>query len=315
MYSNVKRDSEYINSLLDFMRGEYDIQPTGIVSAKRGYYGETWRVDASVRSYFVKLDYSAAHKGIYERSFPIVEHLCNSGIVFISSIVKTADGRLSTNYDGAVLGVFDWIDGENIKDKHTKITEYQMLAKVYTIPVDGVSIRREDFAGDSADKFFGQWDAIDDKQICLLLEKNRAMLEHKAARLKHFALLCRDDTTGFHITHGDADGNIITNGNKHFIVDWDDPILAPPERDAWFSLWDWAIKAFHNALRQNGFDYNLRPERLAYYGCHSFFFYLNEYLESYLDNGNLRIVDELNEYFSRWIETEIRYAEEQLDDV
>ena len=95
-------------------------------------------------------------------------------------------------------------------------------------------------------------------------------------------------------------------------MDWDDPRLAPPERDAWFCLhWDWAMEAFNAALRANGIGYAVRPERLAYYCYHSYFFYLTEYMRTYFDIGDPdgEIAAALSDYFDCWIENEIRYAE------
>ncbi|MDD2362505.1 MAG: aminoglycoside phosphotransferase family protein, partial [Oscillospiraceae bacterium] len=312
VYGNAQRDADYINSLLDFIREEYGIESTAISPTKRGYYGETWKMDAADRSYFLKLDYSDAHRLIYERSFSVMEHLRNHGIDFISRIVKTSDGRLSIQYEGAVLGVFDWIDGENVQNKRSKIPEYHMLAKIYTVPGEGLSIPREDFSESSAELFFKQWNELDDENICSLFEENRDKLEHRAARLKHFSTLCRGDTTGLVITHGDAGGNIIASGDEFYIVDWDDPTLAPPERDAWFCIhWCWAMDAFNSELRKNGMDYTLRPERLAYYCYHSFFFYLTEYMSTYFEIGNRggEMVQKLKKYFNCWIEDELHFAD------
>ena len=309
MYSSINRTDEYKSRLLDFVQNEYGIEVVSLTPAKRGFYGETWRLDAVNSSYFLKLDYSP-HQAIYENGFPVIEHLCNHGIDFISRIVKTTSSRLSIRYDGAVLGVFDWIDGENIETDTTKIPEYQMLAKIYAVPSFGVPIPRENFSAKSADVFFTQWNVLDDKQLRSLLEKNRAKLEYRAARLKHFADLCKGDTADFYITHGDAGGNLLVNGDRYFIVDWDEPLLAPPERDAWVMCSrDWARDAFQNALRQNGITHTLRSERLAYYCYHYFFFYLCSYLDGFTQ---LDTVQQIEEYIDGWIEDSIMYADQIL---
>jgi Ser/Thr protein kinase RdoA (MazF antagonist) len=307
LYSNIPRSEEYQHRLLEFIRQEYGISAARLTPAKRGYYGETWRLDATTSSYFLKLVYPAAHQAIYERSFSIIQYLCDHGIDFISRIVNTKDDDLSTRFDGAILGVFDWIDGENRETDATKIPEYHMLAKVYAVPSGGVPILREDFSGNSADTFFEQWKALDNIQIHSLLEKNRAKLEHRAKRLKYFAELCRGDTADFFITHGDAGGNLMVNGDRYFIVDWDSPILAPPERDAWVMCSrDWARDAFHNALCQNGIRHTLRLERLAYYCYYFFFFYLTAYLDGFTQTDTVR---EIEEYIDGWIEGSIQYAD------
>ena len=300
----MERSDEYKNRLLDYIRSEYGIEAISITPAKRGFYGETWRVDAANTSFFLKLVYPDVHKPVYERSFSIVQHLCGNGINFISQVVKTANGRLFTQFDGAILGVFDWIDGENVQNDKTKVQEYRMLAKVYSVSPSGISIPCEDFSGNSAVKFFEQWNLLQDKQLCSLFEKNRAKIEHRAARLKRFSALCRGDTTHFFITHGDAGGNVIENGDRYFIVDWDNATLAPMERDAWFCMsWDWAMTAWGDALRENGINYTLRSERLAYYCYDFFFFYLNAYLDASTQ------ADTVEEYIDGWIEESFRYAD------
>ena len=137
-------------------------------------------------------------------------------------------------------------------------------------------------------------------------------MTHRAERLSIFTGYCKSDTSHFYITHGDAGGNVIVNGGDFFLVDWDDPRVAPPERDAWFCLyWNWAMTAFNDVLRANGINYTLRSERLAYYCYHSFFFYLTEYMQTYfdIDDTNGEIASELLKYFDGWIEEEIRCAD------
>lgn len=319
MYNTIERDSTYQSHLLEFIRQEYGLNPVSINPAKRGYFGETWRLDSADKSYFLKLDYTALHQSIYANSFHIVQHLCDNGIDFISQITKTAKGELHSIFDSAVLGVFEWIDGENVQDERTKIPEYQMLAKVYTVHSDGLSIPKEDFSTHSADLFFAQCDRLKSNpdnetaaRLITIFEKNQAKINHRAKRLKLFSNRCKTDTSHLFITHGDAGGNIILDDNQFYIVDWDDPILAPPERDAWFCLcWDWAMVAFNDALRQNGISYTLQPRRLAYYCYHSFFWYMTEHLETYFEIGDRGgdMADKLDDYMSGWIEENLKFAD------
>ena len=305
MYSNKNRSEEYISKLLTFINKEYGFKAAGITPAKRGFYGETWRLDTEGVVYFLKLVYATKLKDIYEQSFPVVQHLGDHGIDFISKIVKTVRGDLFTRFDGAALGVFDWIDGELIETDTTKIPEYQMLAKVYTVPTDGISIPREDFSCKCADKVFKQWSALDDGHVRALLEKNRSTIEHRAARLKLFSKICSGDTAGFVITHGDAGGNFIMNGDRCFIVDWDYALHAPPERDAWVMCSrEWARDAFHEALRQNGITHTLRREWLAYYCYHYFFFYLMAFLDASAQAENIE------DYINGWIVDSFKFADE-----
>ncbi|MDR1739819.1 MAG: aminoglycoside phosphotransferase family protein [Bacteroidales bacterium] len=307
MQRNIYRGSEYSDRLREFIYEKYDIRAISIAPAKRGFYGETWRLNTLKNSYFVKIVYWAAHCAVYERSFPIIKHLCNHGIDFICKITETKDGRLFSKFDGAILGVFNWIDGENIETDDTKIPEYQMLAKIYNVPAQGLPIICEDFSAKGAEIFFKQWACVDNEELKTLLEKNRAKLEHRAARLKWFSGLCQNDTESFVITHGDAGGNLIKDKDKYFIVDWDNPVFAPPERDAWVMCSrSWARDAFQSALQKNGINYTLRIERLAYYCYQFFFFYLSSYIDGFTENDS---VQEIEKYLDCWIEDSIAYTD------
>jgi len=306
-----------MDRLRGFLRETYRLEPAALTPAERGFYGETWRLDTTDSRLFVKLD-ASPHRDVYRRSFHVVEHLRCHGIDFISRIVKTADGALCADFDGAVLGVFDWIDGAHIENDDTKFPEYDMLARVYAVPGEGLFIPREDFSGRSAGIFFGQWERLkrmparpDAALLPELLGRHRGELTRRARRLELFAGRCAGDTASFFVTHGDAGGNLIQNGDKSYLVDWDEAMLAPSERDAWVMCpCDWAREAFQNALRRHGVGYALRPERLAYYCYYMFFFYLTAFMDEYLGGSNQAdTVGEIKRYFEGFIEERVRYAD------
>ena len=308
MYSKIVRSEEYKKTLLDFIKHEYGIEATTITPAKRGFYGETWKLNTPSAAYFLKLVYAHEYKPVYEGSFPVVQHLCDHGIDFISRIIKSTSKSLYTHFDGATVGMFDWIEGENVEDDFTKIEEYKMLAKVYTIPTCNIPIPCENFTNKNADDFFENWKRLNYKQILSLLEKNRLKIEHRAKKLDAFSKICRKDTSNFFITHGDAGGNFLVGGKSNFIVDWDTVKLAPPERDAWFCVHrDWAMDAFCDALKQHNVNYELRPERFAYY-CYWFFFY---YLNAFLDaHGEVDVeVGAIEEFIDGWMSYNVEWAD------
>jgi len=313
-----ERDNQYIARLKDFIRDEYGFAANTITPAKRGWYGETWRLDSNGGSYFIKIVYPEIHKPCYERSLPVVEHMNRHGINSISKIIKTVNGSLFTHFDGATVGIFEWIDGENVQNERTKIHEYNILAKIYTVPTKGLEIPHETFGAESVALFHKQWDTLksdpDNHTVLLnLLETNKNKADKLQDRLMFFSEQCKGDLSHRYITHGDAGGNVIMNGDCFYIVDWDEPVIAPPERDAWFCLhWDWATKAFNDALRDNGIEYVLRPERLAYYCYNSYFWYLTKELDFYLEYGDTsgeltKII--ANDLDNSWIYENIEYAD------
>ena len=310
MFSSVQRDEAYIRRLRDFIGESYLLQPTGITPARRGYFGETWRVDCGEDCFFAKLVHGY-HAVRYQRSFPVIDHLCAHGIDSISRIVKTRDGGLYTYFEGGVLGLFDWIEGENREDDSTKPHEYQILARIYAVDPTGLNIPREDFSARAADHFFECRARVKDEAILALLEHKREEIEQSARRLRHFSERCAGDGTGFAITHGDAGGNVLVRGDSYRIIDWDISLLAPPERDAWFWMHrPWAMEAFHSALRQNGIRYTLRPDRLAYYCYHMYFYYLNEILDAHFALGGQS--DYLADFLDGWMNDNRAFCERTI---
>ena len=319
MYNQVKRDKTYISHLEKVLLNKYGIVVTAIEPAKRGFYGETWKVSTVDARYFVKIVYAPAHKPTYENSFFVLDYLKEQGITFISEIVRTRSGQLSTTHDSAILGVFKWVDGENIENDFTKILEYKMLGKIYTVPTAPISkkLRKDCFSTKSAKDFYKYWELLKKRtsdaasaRVSKVLEERHDLLIHRRKRLAIFSSLCEKDLSDFYITHGDAGGNVITNGTSLWMVDWDDPRLSAPERDAWFCMnIPSAMEVFHSALQENQIAYTLRKERLAYYCYHSFFYYLNENLEAFFELSIENMDEKIVEYFDGWVEKKLLYAD------
>ena len=302
MYNTIHRDSDYTNSLKDFICKEYSIDAIAIAPAKRGYYGETWKLETNKRNYFVKIDYFPRHQNVFRNSLPVMQYLCDNGIDFIGAIVKTIRGELFSCFNAAILAVFDWIDGVNIETDDTKTPEYQMLCKIYPLTKLGFDIPTIAFSDDTATRFFDKWESLKKLTASDANDKVKAILEyrsdellHRRARLKHFASLCQGDTDDFYITHGDAGGNFFVAKDKNYIVDWDEVMYAPLERDAWvMGCREWARKLFNDTLREHNIGYELRPERLAFYCYHMYFLYLSEFLDDFMLHG---ILSNIEEYF------------------
>ena len=197
MYSKIHRDDVYKNRLLDFISREYALTTISLSKAKRGFYGETWKLETSGGKYFVKLDYSSLHKDVFRDSISVIEHLCKQGITCIAKVIKTLSGALFIDYDSAVLGIFQWIDGENIQNETTKISEYQMLAKIYTVPPEGVPLGTETFDTAYIDTFLARQEhlktlADDDvaKQMLRLFDDKAELIRHNSKRFMSFAKRC-----------------------------------------------------------------------------------------------------------------------------
>ena len=57
VYGSIDRDDECKFRLLDFIQSEYGLSSVNIAAAKRGFYGETWKLNVENADFFVKLVY------------------------------------------------------------------------------------------------------------------------------------------------------------------------------------------------------------------------------------------------------------------
>ena len=83
-----------------------------------------------------------------------LEYRGERGIDFVGKIIKTRENKLYSNFDTAVIGLFEWIDGGNVETDQTKSTEYQMLCKIYQLTKPGLEIPTASFSDDIAKRFY-----------------------------------------------------------------------------------------------------------------------------------------------------------------
>lgn len=315
MYNDIKRDKTYIDRLSRLISDEYGICAQSIAPTARGYYGETWKLDTGKQTYFIKLDYIPRHRRLLRGSLPVVNYLCSQGIDFISHVEPTRNGNLNAEFDGAVLAIFDWIDGKNVETDATKSPEYQLLSRIYPLSRPGFDIPCVEYSDASARLCYALWDELKrdhssqvQKAVLELLERNAKLLERSAIRLNYIAVRARDAGQKLFLTHGDAGGNFYVGNDRNYILDWDEVMYAPLERDAWVMCCrDWARKLFDDTMHAAGIDYSLRLEVLMFYCYHMFFFYLSEFLT---DAKHFDLVARLEQYFGdSWITERVEFAD------
>ena len=250
-----------------------------------------------------------------QQGLAVIEYLCQNGVDFVGTIVKTRSGELWAKFDTAVMGLFVWVDGENVETDGTKIPEYQMLCKIYSLTTPGLGIPSASFSSDAAARFYQQWEALKnapktaaDREVLATFARFQEEISHCAARLAQFAKRCRGDESGFYLTNGDAGGNFFVGNGRNYIFDWDEAMYAPVERDAWvMGCYRWARERFNRTLQENHIPYKLQPQRLAFYCYHMYFFYLGEFLAVHpICEQSQRIT----EYFEDgWIKSRVKFAD------
>lgn len=274
-------EPKYRNELLCFLSSEYGLNVEAILPAKRGFYGETWDIQAGNDRYFLKIDYWSHHKEEFQNSLSTVQYMTDNGISFVPKVIRTKDGHLYSRFRQGTAAVFEYVPGELSENCPTEHL-YGCLAKIYRLEADRTALTAESFDARRPDTFrrLRELPGLPAEVKKALAGKEPAVSWY-GERLKYFSAACRDKKGNFHITHGDAGGNCILNKGRLFLVDWDSCLLAPVERDAWISICDReTLEKIQSVLAVNGVDDTLEQNRLCYY-CYDFFFhYLNEFLKA-----------------------------------
>jgi spectinomycin phosphotransferase len=180
------------------------------------------------------------------------------------------------------LSLTPWIDGRGAGEGMTR-HQWQafgvLLARVHAVP-PLASLPRETHTHDAQAALMRRVDEAAreparDPLVAALAEVWDA--ERSAALGARADMLARDVTEApYVLCHGDPHaGNVLVSGDDVWLVDWDDALLAPPERDLmlvlsgvadWAPLGDGDEEAF---LTGYGAGYGAVPDatRLAYYLC------------------------------------------------
>lgn len=309
MHSLKKRDNGFALQLQQCIDAHYPALNARIhPSPKNGFYGEIWELHSQQERFIVKLDTSSRHQRVYDRNLPVLPYLWDQGVRHIPRIVPTCEGALRVYFAEGVLVVFSYVPGEHLQVGQHEDLLFDGLTRVYRVPPPDF-LAREHFSPQAERDVsiylttlttFPHQAASD---IARVMRDNLPLISQAATRLQYFAARCMGDDSGFLLTHGDPKGNGLLHEGQVSLIDWDDPLYAPPERDAWHYLTSaGAVDSFNEALSHNGIHYTLRQERLAYYGYAMFFQYLREGLACFFDMFSQIdpqcIVDMLKTFFS-----------------
>jgi spectinomycin phosphotransferase len=265
-----------------YLEEHYDLQIASIVPAPREFVAETYVVETPGGDrYFVKLWLAARLPPHVTGSLVVLDQLYRSGLTQINRPIPTRSGALySTNRDG-IVAVFDYIEGVSTLDYDLDsfgalIADLHLRTKHITAPIVRETFRpsysRElhDALADVAHQRASDGILLGLRRF---LREYHDEIERDWHAFKATCAACREADLDFVITHGDAAGNVrVATEGTIFVVDWDEILLAPPERDTWFLVQEPAFLAGYRRLIP---DY--APKPLAYR-----FYVYNRYFEDLL---------------------------------
>lgn len=233
-------------------------------------------------SYFVKLK-RGQHQDI---GITILQLLHEAGIEQIIPPIKTIEGYLTQSVGDFTLILYPFIEGEDGFTRALTAEQWLILGKtlrqVHEIDVPSSiiqGIRQEYFSSkwrEIVRSLYAQIEAkpIGDKvalDLLAFMKKNILIIQRLVDRAEQLAQTLQNESPQFVLCHSDIHGGnvLMNNDNTIYIVDWDDPIMAPKERDLMFigggvaNVWN---KPQEEALFYKGYgETEVNRTMLAYY--------------------------------------------------
>jgi spectinomycin phosphotransferase len=199
------------------------------------------------QSYFVKL--KRGHR--YEMSVAILALLQASGIQQIIPPIKTSHGELTQPLNDFILTVYPFIHGQD--GFCYNLTEDQWIAlgrvmrqvhEVDVPPSIKALIRTETYSSKWREAVRSLYVHIDENlsvdeaalKLQFFMKEHKAVILHLVNRAEALSQKIREQSPEFVLCHSDLHGGnvLIDESGSIYIVDWDDPIMAPKERDLMF---------------------------------------------------------------------------------
>ncbi|WED42766.1 phosphotransferase [Legionella cardiaca] len=206
-----------------------------------------YKIDAQSKSYFVKLKYGDYN----EINFSIIRLLYDSGIKEVIFPIHTLEAKLFQQLDHFKLVVYPFIhapDGftQNLTEKQWKLFG-KILRKIHetSLPTSiQQQLRIEMYTTkwrEIVRSFYSKigFDSSDDKitaDFKTFFKKNSNSIRQLVDSAEELSKKIQPDLDHYVLCHSDIHaGNVlVVNEDSIYIIDWDEPMLAPKERDLMF---------------------------------------------------------------------------------
>lgn len=282
----IEKQSFSDQRIIDCLNTDYGIKVAALIFMPLGA-----DMDASVykaqaydqSSYFVKL------KRCYHHDIGAIIQLLlhDAGIQQIISPIKTNHGRPTCHIDDFTLIVYPFIEGQDgfsrDLNKNQWMTLGKALRKVHEFhlpPLIKDQIKQESYCAKWRDAVQSMYTHIDTEQrvadqialkLLTFMKEHRGTIQRLVNRAEQLGQKIQEQSLDYVLCHSDIHGGnvLIANNEAIYIVDWDQPIMAPKERDLMFI--GGGVANVWNNPRQEEFFYigygktEINREILAYY--------------------------------------------------
>jgi spectinomycin phosphotransferase len=268
-----------LEELKKILSGKYSINVTSINDAPRGFVAETYyATDKSGTKYFIKvIDAKSRHKEDILASLPVLTEMHQREITDINYPLKAIDGSLFYADKKIIFLVFNYVEG-TWKRNYDNSKFFNALKHIHELDSSSFrsEIKAENFEINFEDLWLNNFERLKhDKKLQSKLGSSNTffmMIEKDFILFKRVIRKCKVASFKNVITHGDAPGNVLVNtGGEISIIDWDNLLLAPIERDLWFHRFDHTLKSVYPNYQVNELVY-------TYYVLKRYFEDFAEYL-------------------------------------
>ncbi|HSW93029.1 MAG TPA: aminoglycoside phosphotransferase family protein [Gammaproteobacteria bacterium] len=198
-------------------------------------------------SYFVKL-----RRGHHtDLSAAIITLLRNAGIQHVIPPIKNGRGHPLQHIDDCTLIVYPFVEGQDGFSRHLTNNQWTLLGKVmrqiHEINVPSSvqqTIRRESYSSkwrEAIRSLYAHMEfepVIDEiaEKLTLFMKNHATMIYRLVDRAEQLGCEIQNQSPKFVLCHSDIHaGNVLMDKNDViYMVDWDDPVMAPKERDLMF---------------------------------------------------------------------------------
>jgi spectinomycin phosphotransferase len=248
-------------------------------------------IDASVykaqtydkSSYFVKLKRSCHH----DVGAIIQLMLHDVGMQQIISPIKTNQGQPTYHIDDFTLIVYPFIEGQDGFSQDLTNDQWITLGKAlkqlhefHLPPLIKDQVKRESYSPKWRETVRSMYTHIDTEpqitdmialKLLTFMKEHRRILQRLVDRAEYLVHKIQRQSPEFVLCHSDIHGGnvLIANDGTLYIVDWDQPIMAPKERDLMFigggvgNIWN---NSYEEELFYKGYGKTeINKEILAYY--------------------------------------------------
>lgn len=260
------------------LENNYNIEIGNLSFIQGGEASWDYKVEAKDRKiYFLKI-----HKGLsdHEKRFELMYRLYkNCGIRNITHPIKTQNGELVVQLNNYPCALFNFISGSNAAqkplDEKQRFALGELLGRIHKAKeIIGDFSLREDFEYENIGRFlellrkvasFFSYSSQFKKETSKLLLQNEEKILEQIKNLEKLNKILLNQNLDFVICHGEPrDWNtVVSEDGQIFLIDWDDCLFAPKEKDLNF-IKDDPIKL--DGYKSIVGELSLNKEVISYYG-------------------------------------------------